>query len=247
MPIDGKNRIPLYVTPGIQRVACRNPGLHLQHADGRCIQVPIERISRVTSPTSVPWDQAALMLTIKQGICVHWISHDGEIIGRLLPQTPIGLSREALVDQFLGHADWRERLDAWGTAQRDGQLRDWRKRGALNPKVHPSRAHREYVHRGEHANFFPIDARPWTSAWVASILLEDGFPLQRPADADSTFDLCESIAALLWAELNLGSGSLIAQEDDNFSILHFFEAWTRRHHIKLLEAIRSLGRLLHQS
>ncbi|WP_019570829.1 CRISPR-associated endonuclease Cas1 [Thioalkalivibrio sp. ALE11] len=247
MPIDGNDRIPLYVTPGIQRVARRDPGLYLQHADGRSMQIPVARISRVISPVSVPWDHSALMLTIEQGVSVHWINRDGEVTGRLLPQTPAALSREALVDQFLGHADWRERLDAWAISRRDSQLREWQQRRTLNPRVHPARARREYVHRGEHPNFFPIDARPWTSAWVASTLLQDGFPLQRPADADGTFDLCETLAPQLWAELNLGSGSLIEQQDDDFSLLHFFEVWTRQHHLTLTEAVRSLGRLLHQS
>jgi len=226
-----------------KHVSCTAEALVVRNEQRQTRRYPLARVSRVVSSTVTDWSGSALALCLKSGIGITWLDGRGNALGTCYPAQrhypPFVTAIELLTETAEGLVRYRH----WLRARRMDVLVRWG-RVQVDP-IDPGAwddAKRQWVY-GEHvASHLPAALRGHCLAWVGAQLAVQGLhpelwgPDAQPIHLDQ--DLCE----LLWAEMNLGMGSLADAAQAAEASASVFERWNAINGSVLMLHLASLCR-----
>lgn len=227
-----------------KRVSCTAEALVVTNAQAQVMRYPVARVARVVSSTDVvDWSGPALALCMRAGISITWLDAKGQAMGSIYPQqrtnTTLGTALELWTESPEGPAHYQNwlrsrRMDVlvrWGEAQTS----------TITPQLWEN-TKREWVYAKTHPQHLPLGLRSLCFAYVAAQLGTFGLTPQlwgpRLEGIDLDADLCE----LLWAEMNLGSGSLADKAEETPELTTLFERWSNQNASALALHLASLHR-----
>lgn len=213
------------------RVTSTGEALVVTRADGRVQRVPIARVLRVVCTQTADWSGAALCLCQQRGVPVTWLDSCGEAQGHLWPRRPHRTDLADALQALAGEsADWLEVYTNWLRHQRLLVLRRWQteRAHAEHPvgEIEWQAAKRQYVYRDEIAEHLPPLLHGMAAAQVAARLSECGLQAHYWCAVGDPIALAADITRLVWAEMNLCSGTLAAAVHAPQEAAAIFEHWS---------------------
>lgn len=207
---------------------------------------PLARIDRVVCNRKVHWSGEALVLCLASSIPIVWVDGRGHAVGSGQPRHARHCPLATALETYLEIPDWPQRFDNWLTRRRLEVLTQWALRATLEGHGPDSASFqsmkRDYVYNHHHPQLFDPAAEGWCHALTVGRLQREGLQARYWGYDGSQLELAGQLAALLWAELNLESGSLPAHSQADATSLRLFEAWARHREGRLLVHLGDLKR-----
>lgn len=227
-----------------KQVQCTDEALVVRNERAQTLRYPVARVARVVCSTTVDWSGAALALCLKCGIGITWLDGKGESLGTCYPQQRGQPSLATALELMLEAPDGPTRYRNWLRSRRMDVLVRWGKESLerIDPFQWES-TKREWVYHQRVEIHLPVALRGLCMAFVGAQLASHGLPpLLWDADAqciEPDQDLC----TLLWAEMNLKTGSLAQALDAELPMTALFERWSAHNASALQCHLNSLQRL----
>lgn len=213
-----------------KRVSCTDEALVVTNARAQVLRFPLVRVARVVSSTDVvDWSGTALALCMRAGIGITWLDTQGKAVGSMYAQARNTASLATALELWAERADGVQLYQYWLRARRMDTLVRWRQEHAkvVTPQQWES-TKREYVYGSQFTVHLPEPLRHLCLAYVAAQLNSHGLPPQLWGPRLENMDLDEDLCELLWAEMNLGAGTLADKADNSATATQLFEHWSAR-------------------
>lgn len=230
-----------------KHVSCTDEALVVRNDRAQTLRYPLARIARVVSSTAVDWSGEALALCMRRSIGISWVDARGAALGTCYPHQRSHPRLPMVIDLWLEDAHGLSDYQNWLRARRMAVLVQWGKRsaegevGPINPATWEN-VKREWVYGQEIDEHLPASLRSHCLAYTGAQLHGHGMgPLLWGPDAN-TIDLEDDLCQLLWAEMNLCTGSLADTAQGDKDIIALFERWTARNGAALALHLSSLYR-----
>lgn len=211
-------------------------------------RMPLSRIDRIVCRGNTRWSGSAINQCAKAGIPIIWLDNSGTCAGATLPHRAPRNPLAALLERYVAAPGWTDRFDIWLLRRRLETLTDWAMREARAGRPVDGQLlgalKRDYVYRGELAELFPPQGKGWCQALVISRLQHDGIAPRHWGHGGHALELAEHIAGLLWAELNLDTGSLTAAAEQGVLVAQLFESWSHLRAFRIGHHLADLHRHL---
>lgn len=239
-------------TRDTKQVSCTAEALVVRNERAQTLRYPLVRIARVVSSTVVNWSGAALALCLQSGIGISWINAKGESLGTCYPHKRLQATFAGALEQWLENPTGPQNYQNWLRARRMDVLVRWGQAAAND--THATNAtkvidpgqwehtKREWVYAREFRQHLPQAIHGHLMAYVGAQLAAHGAPPllwdhhAEPVDLDA--DLCQ----LLWAEMNLCTGTLADTTTTDKETIALFERWIARNGAALVLHLHSLHR-----
>lgn len=209
---------------------------------------PLTRVARIICNRNATWTGAALALCLAEGITITLLDGHGQALGSVQPSRHRQESLETLLETYLELPDWPQRFANWRQRRRQATLSACAKRASEAGRSIDEQLYRElkreFVYLGRHPLVFSANGQGWCHAFVVDRLQEEGLQASYWGWDATPFDLATELAALLWAELNLDSGTLPASVEQGVVVARLFETWAHRSEARLLSHLADLKRHL---
>lgn len=213
-----------------KRVSCTAEALVVTNARTQVMRFPLVRVARVVSSTDVvDWSGAALALCMRAGIGITWLDTHGQALGSLYAQPRNTASLATVLELWTERADGAQLYQHWLRSRRMDILVRWRQEHAevVSPQQWEA-TKRDYVYASQYTVHLPEPLRHLCLAYVAAQLNSHGLPPQLWGPRLENMDLDEDLCDLLWAEMNLGAGTLADTVQDDATTTQLFERWSAR-------------------
>lgn len=211
-------------------------------------RIPLQRVARIVSSTSIDWSGTALQACQMQAIAITWIDPHGHALGTLCPHHRSTSSMAVALDLLLETPEGLQRYRHWQRGRRMAVLNTWRATCAPTPQPQEwEQIKRDWVYAGQHPQHLPIDLQAQCLALVAQQMALEHIPFDCFGPHAEPIALDHALCDLLWGEMNLQSGSLASQPADHATGTLLFERWQQRNAAALLVHIRSLNLLAHKA
>lgn len=213
-----------------KRVSCTDEALVVTNARAQVMRFPLVRVARVVSSTDVvDWSGPALALCMRAGIGITWLDTRGQAVGSMYAQPRSTASLATVLELWAERADGVQLYQHWLRARRMDTLVRWRNEHAevVTPQQWET-TKREYVYGSQYTVHLPESLRNLCMAYVAAQLNVHGLCPQLWGPRLENMDLDEDLCDLLWAEMNLGAGTLADTVQDSATTTQLFERWSAR-------------------
>lgn len=213
-----------------KRVSCTDEALVVTNARAQVMRFPLVRVARVVSSTDVvDWSGPALALCMRSGIGITWLDTRGQAVGSMYAQPRSTASLATVLELWAERADGVQLYQHWLRARRMDTLMRWRDEHAqaVTPQQWET-TKREYVYASQYTVHLPEPLRHLCLAYVAAQLNSHGLCPQLWGPRLENMDLDEDLCELLWAEMNLGAGTLADTVQDSATTTQLFERWSAR-------------------
>ena len=213
-----------------KRVSCTDEALVVTNARAQVMRFPLARVARVVSSTDVvDWSGPALALCMRAGIGITWLDARGQAVGSMYAQPRSTASLATVLELWAERADGVQLYQHWLRARRMDTLVRWRNEHAevVTPQQWET-TKREYVYGSQYTVHLPEPLRHLCMAYVAAQLNSHGLCPQLWGPRLESMDLDEDLCDLLWAEMNLGAGTLADTVQDTATTTQLFERWIGR-------------------
>lgn len=227
-----------------KRVSCTAEALVVTNARAQTLRYPVARVARVVSAADVvDWSGAALALCMRAGIPITWLDAHGQAIGSLYPSARNATPLATAVDSWLDTTEGLARYHNWLRSRRMNVLMRWGKEHAdtITPQQWES-TKREWVYGQTFQVHLPLALRHLCLAYVAAQLYQHGLSPTFWGPNPCSVDLDEHLCELLWAEINLCSGSLADKTAEGADLTALFERWNTHNASALALHLSSLRR-----
>jgi len=213
-----------------KRVSCTNAALVVSNEHAQVMRFPLARVARVVSSADVvDWSGTALALCMRAGISITWLDAKGQAVGSIYAQARKTASLATVLELWSERADGPTLYQNWLRARRMDVLVRWGQENAASVTPQQWEAtKREYVYGAQFRVHLSAELRGLCLAYVAAQLDSHGLPPQLWGPRLEAFDLDEDLCELLWAEMNLGAGTLTEQVGDSATVTQLFERWSAR-------------------
>lgn len=213
-----------------KRVTCTPEALVVINASAQTMRYPVARVARVVSSADVvDWSGPALALCMRAGIGITWLDSRGQAVGSIYAQRRSTASLATVLELWSERADGLERYQNWLKKRRMEIL--VRLTENENANITPQQweaTKREWVYNAEFTRHLPLELRSLCLAYVAAQLNSFGLLPQLWGPRIENIDLDEDLCTLLWAEMNLGAGSLADKTTEAATATALFERWSAR-------------------
>ncbi len=226
-----------------KQVSCTAEALVVRNNKAQTLRYPLARVARVVSSTAVDWNGSALALCMQRGISICWLDTQGNALGACYPRQRHATGLATALEVWLESPDGPLHYQQWLRSRRMDTLLRWGKAqtGSISAQDWES-TKRGWVYASQHPMHLPHALRCQVLAYTASQLAAAGaVPLLWGPQAEP-IHLDEDLCTLLWAEMNLATGSLADTAADEPDIIHLFESWTARNGAALMLHLNSLHR-----
>lgn len=214
-----------------KRVSCTDEALVVTNARAQVMRYPVVRVARVVSSADVvDWSGPALALCMRAGIGITWLDAHGQTMGSIYAQKRNTASLATVLELWSEREDGLQLYHNWLRARRMDVLVRWRQAQPANTTT-PAQweaAKREYVYASRYSVHLPPALRDLCLAYVAAQLNSHGLTPQLWGPRVENMDLDEDLCELLWAEMNLGAGSLADEVKEEATVTELFERWSVR-------------------
>ena len=226
-----------------KRVTSTDEALVVSNSQKQTLRYPVARLARIVSSPLVDWSGGALALCMRRGISVTWLDAKGQALGSCCPRVRSHLSFATALELMLEDPDGYVRYQHWLRSRRMKVLIQWGSATGqlVSPQLWES-TKREWVYGTQLVEHLPRRLRGHCQAWVTAQLLRHQLPPILWGPQGEAIDLDEDLAELLWAEMNLHSGSLADSTESEREQTQLFERWNARNGAALLVHINSLQR-----
>lgn len=225
-PLYAPDRKPLYLQPSqSQRVDAGPDHLLLRRDTGTPLRFPLARIARVVCNTHTHWSGHAIALCLQNAIPIIWVNGHGHALGHTSPVPARTAALETLLDSYLELKDWRPRFDNWLIHRRLHILHAWAQ--TQPPGLDAERygaLKRSFVQNGQIPPGFAPEGAGYSHALVAEQLARQDLHMVYWGFDGQALALGQDLAALLWGQLNLESGTLANIAGAGQLPAHLFEA-----------------------
>jgi hypothetical protein len=213
-----------------KRVSCTDEALVVTNERAQVMRFPLVRVARVVSSADVvDWSGPALALCMQAGIGITWLDAHGQAVGSIYAQKRSTASLAAVLELWAERADGLQLYQNWLRARRMDTLVRWtQENSATDTPQRWEASKREYVYAARYTVHLPIALRSLCLAYVAAQLNEHGLTPQLWGPRLEMMDLDEDLCELLWAEMNLGTGTLADKADEPATATQLFERWSAR-------------------
>lgn len=230
-------------TGGKKRVTCNDESLVVTNDRKQTYRYPLLRVARVVSSTAVDWSGEAMALCLRRGVGIAWIDGRGQPLGISYPQARENTSFATALELMVELPEGELRYRHWQRARRMEVLVRWgRIQHTLSPKQWEA-AKCEWVYAGKYMTHLPVLLRAHCLAYVGAQLAHHNLPPVLWNAQAQRIDLDEDLCELLWAEMNLGAGSLADTANEDQCATALFERWNARNACAFVLHIHSLQRL----
>lgn len=235
----------LYLGSGThKRVHHTQEALVVTNSAGQTQRFPLVRVIRVVSSPNVDWAGGALALCLRHGISITWADNQGHPIGSACPSQPRRHSAAALLELMLEHPHGPHLYANWQRSRRMSVLSDWRHQ---NPtKVTPQQweaTKQEWVYNQRLTTHLPHGLHTLCQAWVVGQCVAHQVPTLLWDAQGNDVPLAQHLTELLWAHMNLSTGSLADTTQSERERTALFEHWLSTNGASLMLHIGSLLRL----
>jgi len=213
-----------------KRVSCTDAALVVTNAKAQVTRYPVARVARVVSSAEVvDWSGAALALCLRAGIGITWLDARGQAIGSAYAQNRGSADMATTLELWLEHPDGLQRYHNWLRARRMDTLVRWGNENAntVTPQLWET-TKRQYVYAAHYTVHLPAALRELCLAYVAAQLNSHGQPPQLWGPQLEAINLDHDLCELLWAEMNLGTGTLADEANTPATTTELFERWSAR-------------------
>jgi len=211
-----------------KRVSCTEEALVVTNARAQVMRFPLKRVARVVSSADVvDWSGPALALCMKAGIGITWLDAKGQAVGSIYAQKRHTESLCTVLELWSEQDDGVTLYQNWLRARRMDVLVRWGKENTVTPQEWES-TKRDYVYGGHFITHLSIALRGLCLAYVAAQLNSHGMKPELWGPRLEAMNLDDDLCDLLWAEMNLGAGTLADQTDDAATVTELFERWSAR-------------------
>lgn len=234
-----------------KHISCTDEALVVRNDRAQTLRYPLARIARVVSSTAVDWSGEALALCMRHSIGISWVDARGAALGTCYPHQRSHPRLAMAIDLWLEDPQGLAHYQNWLRARRMAVLVQWGQQaaegevGPINPATWEN-TKREWVYGQQFDEHLPTSLRSHCLAYTGAQLHGHGLgPLlwgQDGSAIDLSIDLEHDLCQLLWAEMNLCTGSLADTAQGDKDIIALFERWTARHGVALALHLSSLYR-----
>jgi hypothetical protein len=213
-----------------KRVTSTDEALVVTNARAQVMRFPLVRVARVVSSADVvDWSGPALALCMRAGIGITWLDTRGQAVGSMYAQPRNTANLATVLELWAERADGVQLYQHWLRARRMDTLVRWRDEHAqaVTPQQWET-TKREYVYASQYTVHLPEPLRHLCMAYVAAQLNSHGLTPQLWGPRLENMDLDEDLCELLWAEMNLGAGTLADKAQDSATTTQLFERWSAR-------------------
>jgi hypothetical protein len=227
-----------------KRVSCTAEALVVTNARAQVMRYPVARLARVVSSADVvDWSGPALALCMRAGIGITWLDAKGNAVGSIYPQQRAPTPFATALELWTEGTDGPPRYQNWLRSRRMDVLIRWGNAcaDAITPQQWES-TKREWVYGKRYTTHLAQGLRSLCLAYVAAQLSSYGLTPVLWGPRLEGMDLDEDLCELLWAEMNLGSGTLADKADADVELTTLFERWSTCNASALTVHLASLHR-----
>ena len=231
-----------------KHISCTDEALVVRNDRAQTLRYPLARVARVVSNTCVDWSGEALALCMRHGIGISWVDGKGESIGTCYPRVRTPPCLCAALELWLEALGGLDRYHIWLKTRRMAVLMQWgeTQASAVNPILWEN-TKREWVYGQQFHEHLPLGLRSHCLAYVGAQLGGHGLaPLQWGPQAQA-IHLDDDLCQLLWAEMNLCTGTLADTAHGDKDLIALFERWLTRNGAALSLHLSSLYRMAMKS
>lgn len=217
-----------------------NAGPHhltLHREDKPTVHLPVNRIARILCNHNITWTGQAFMLCLSSGIPVIWMSGHGKALGHTQCRVNGEHNIGSQIELYAELPDWQERFGNWLMRRRletlDVCAESARKAGHPFTPNELAQLKREFVYKARPPVHIDCTLEAWCHGLAVEFLQKEKLRNLYWGHGGLALDLAESLTALLWAELNIESGSLPDALGENVVLTRFFESWAHTHEHRL--------------
>ena len=226
-----------------KRVSSTEEALVVHNDRAQTLRYPLARVARVVSSTVVDWTGDALAQCMRRGIDISWLDAKGQALGTCYPRVRQNQGLATALELWLESPGGMDQYTQWLRARRMNVLINW-------AKTQPHQAapalwetlKREWVYGGRVNAHLPEALHGRLAAFVDSQLSDYGTPPLLWGHETQQVNLDDGLCSLLWAEMNLGTGSLADQATQDADLAALFERWATRNGAALILHLGSLHR-----
>lgn len=236
---------PLYIVAGARvQIDVKNDTLVVKQGAKPPRYFPFARVSRIVCNRICDWTGAALVSCLERRITISFLTRATEILGYCLPHVSQNEPFHTCMEKFASAPRAAACFDNWFRQRRMRVLSRWAKgREAAGTSV-PDDAFcemkRRFVYLSEHNLYLDVALLGPFQALVVERLNREGARCSYPAGGDTALPLLESLALLLWGEINMEAGALAVAVIDRKLQWLFLESWMKKHGSTLDEHLIAL-------
>lgn len=227
-----------------KRVSCTDEALVVTNASAQVMRYPVARVARVVSSADlVDWSGPALALCMRAGIAITWLDGKGNAVGSSYPYQRGSTSFATALELWVEDSEGPVRYQNWLRARRMDVLMRWGHSCADN--ITPQQwenTKRQWVYAGQVSTHLAPGLRSLCLAYVAAQLSSHGLTPVLWGPRLQGIDLDQDLCKLLWAEMNLGSGTLANKAEADLEFTTLFERWSACNASALMLHLASLQR-----
>ncbi|MCX8521405.1 MAG: hypothetical protein ORN28_07700 [Rhodoferax sp.] len=214
---------------GLRRVDCTNSALVVTTTNGQVLRYPTYRLLRIVSSVRLDWSGDALAQCFRSGICISWL--DGEMdeplasaFTRKRQATGFGDALTILLESEPG-------LETYQTWHRSRRMQTMQaahavaKIASISPREWEA-IRNAWVYRRRFVAHLPKTLDALCAAHCDAHLTSQGLkPVYWDYQARA-IDLQQDLHQLVWAEMNMSTGTLAEHAQDPASHTELFERWS---------------------
>lgn len=230
-----------------KHVSCTGEALVVRNDRAQTLRYPLSRVARVVSSTSVDWSGEALALCMRSSIGISWVDARGEALGTCYPRQRSHARMAMALDLWLETPAGLDLYHLWLKSRRMAVLVHWGQRvgdqpgGTVSPALWEN-TKREWVYRQHFREHLPAELRSYCLAYTAAQLGSHGMSAQLWGPNAEPIDLENDLCQLLWAEMNICTGTLVDTAQGDKPLIALSERWTARNGTALSLHLGSLYR-----
>ena len=230
-----------------KQVSCTGEALVVRNDRAQTLRYPLSRVARVVSSTAVDWSGEALALCMRHSIGISWVDARGEALGTCYPRQRSHARMAMALDLWLETPVGLDLYHIWLKSRRMAVLVHWGQQstGPSDSTVSPvlwENTKREWVYRQYFREHLPRGLRSYCLAYTAAQLGSHGVGPQMWGPDAEPIDLENDLCELLWAEMNLCTGTLADAAQGDKDLIALSERWTARNGAALSLHLGSLYR-----
>jgi CRISPR associated protein Cas1 len=228
---------------GKKRVTCTDAALVVTNEHAQTYRYPIGRLARVVTTPAADWSGGAIALCLRHGIGITWMDAGRETLGTSYPTWRDNTDCATALELMLQSPSGQQRYDHWLRARRMDTLT--RLAAAHTPNFAPAQwetLKREWVYANQHTTHLPPSMRALCLAHVNSQLSAHRLPPVFWGASVERIDLDQDLCALMWAEMNLGTGDLANHVEQGHAITELTERWLTQNRCTLEVHLNTLQR-----
>ena len=227
-----------------KHVSCTDEALVVRNDRAQTLRYPLSRVARVVSSTAVDWSGEALALCMRHSVGITWVDARGAALGTCYPRQRSHPRLAMALDLWLETPAGLDAYSIWLKSRRMAVLVRWGQQ-APDATVNPilwENTKREWVYGQQFREHLPIELRSYCLAYTAAQLASHVVGPQLWGPNAETVDLENDLCHLLWAEMNLCTGTLANTAQRDKELIALSERWTARNGAAMTLHLGSLYR-----